>query len=46
MDNIIGGSGSLVAMSSRKEELRRACIDMIMIDELSLSFVEREEFQN
>lgn len=46
MDKIIGGSGSHVAMSCRKEELRKACIKRIIIDELSLRFVEKKEFQN
>lgn len=43
-DNMTNGSGSLLAMSCSKKELRKACIEMI-IDELTFSFIEKEGFQ-
>lgn len=44
-DNTIGGSNNLVAISCSKEDLRKACIEMIIIDELPFSFVEKERFR-
>ena len=44
-DETTGGSSNLVAMSCSKKDFRKACIEMIIIDELHFSFVEKEGFQ-
>jgi len=44
-DNTTGGGSNLVAISCSKEDIRKACIEMIIIDELPFSFVEKEGFR-
>lgn len=44
-DKTIGGSSNLMPMSCSNKDLRKACVEMIIIDELPFSFVEKEGFQ-